>query len=220
MKVFRNNDDEPPKRRPRRNDRHAMVRDRYYEEVFGPLNSVIHESKQHVPHVDVYISPPETSGRDYVTMVTSGMSDIEMPTPIALGRRCSRAELVFYCRDVRLEYANMLRRIAHYPHDRQTWLGPCHTYQAEELLDLDGRGHTFAGVLFLPAPFTPDNRLPELLQLDGTPVKLLWVVPLTAAELELAQTRGTDALLDVLAKQEHPIVFDPGRESYVRDGVQ
>ena len=215
MRVFRNNDDDTPKRRPRRNDRHAMVRDPHYEEVFGPVSSVIHEAKQHVPHIDVYIFTPETSGRDCVTMVTSGMSDIEMPTPATLGNSCSRTELVFYSRDVRLEYANMLREIAHYPHDKQTWLGRGHTLQFGKLLDLDGRGEIFSGYLFLHPPCAVDKSMTDKLKLDSASVNLLWVVPITEAERSLAETQGTAALLAALREHGLPPVFDPDRESCV-----
>jgi hypothetical protein len=61
----------------------------------------------------------------------------------------------------------------------------------------------------------PDYRLHEELVLEGDPVSLLWVVPITTAETNLKLEHGTDALLGVFDEQQHPVVLDPRRQSYV-----
>lgn len=218
MRISRPKGDPDAGSPPRRNERFAGARDLRYEEMFGAIAQVLHERDPHSPHVDVYLFAPEKQKREFCTMVTSGMSDRKMDVPEAIGDCVSRAELIFYCREPSIEYANMLREIAHYPHDKETWLGHGHTLRFGKLLHVDERDAQFAGYLFLPSPIGEDGQLAKRLRLDGTPVNLLWVVPITEEELQLAEEEGTRALLRVLFDHGHPFVFDPMRESYIRNG--
>ncbi len=38
-----------------------------------------------------------------------------------------RVELIFYCFEAKPEYCETLRWLAHFPHDRKTWIGAAHT---------------------------------------------------------------------------------------------
>ena len=69
--------------------------------------------------------------------------------------------------------------------------------------------------LFMPPDLRKDATLSQELALDGDGVHFLWVVPLTTAECHFKLKRGFEALMDVFDQKKHPLVFDPGRTSYV-----
>jgi hypothetical protein len=50
-----------------------------------------------------------------------------MNSPADLGQDSRRVELVFYAADDSEEYADLLRCLAHFPHDNNTWLHWGHT---------------------------------------------------------------------------------------------
>ncbi len=64
--------------------------------------------------------------RDVYTLVTSGMSDLEMSVPagVKAPRRC---ELILYCSEPKPEYIETMRFLAHFPHNQKTWIGSGHT---------------------------------------------------------------------------------------------
>jgi hypothetical protein len=192
-----------------------QIRESAYDATFGPCESVSHELVPLVPHIDVYIYPPcEAKDRDFYTLITGGMSDV----PMTLERHIdapARAELVFYCTEPKDEYFHLLRWLARFPHDYKTWLGVGHTLPNGDPPEPLPPSKVLDTILFLPTLLSTDKEMADQLHLDGTPIELLWVVPLSTAECELKLNRGTDAILDLFDQHEHPFVYDPHRQSYV-----
>jgi hypothetical protein len=77
------------------------------------------------------------------------------------------------------------------PWSRNTWLGPGHTLPCAVSAS---RGFP-AVLLATGAPAGLPVNLPEF---DGDPVTLLWATPITAAEWEVAKSRGSAAVLATL----------------------
>ena len=105
----------------------AEMRHEVYGRLFGEVRGVSEETRPLIPRVDVHMyarSGPE--GRLVSTLVTSGMSDLEMNVP-ADANAPRRVELIFYCHEARQEYIETLRWLAHFPHDQRTWIGVGHT---------------------------------------------------------------------------------------------
>jgi len=196
-----------------RNEEFAVLREKVYQTLFGVPKHVWHEKTPLVPHIDICRYTPGHTGRAFYTLVTSGMSDLVMNVPPEIGYQCGRAELVFYCSEPRTEHAELLRRLAHFPFDNKTWLGPGHTMETTAVSLLGSKALDY--ILFLPAAVSPDKSLPKELQIEGVPVNLLWVLPISSAELRLMQTEGLGVLLDLFSRQDHPLVFQPDRGSYV-----
>jgi hypothetical protein len=192
----------------------AEQRDRVYESLFGKCDFVHHEMLPLVPHVDVYHFPPDGK-RAFHTLVTAGMSDLPMNAPRQLGAAVRRAELVLYASEDRGEYRELLRRLAHFPHDNDTWLHWGHTMPngtpPQPLFDFTALDTLF----FMPTILRPDAQLGERLAWECEPVNLVWCVPISTAECALKLERGEDALYDLFQERQHPFVFDPGRGSYV-----
>ncbi len=189
-------------------------RERVYSDLFGESDTVLHELLPLVPHIDVYRFPPNGK-RDFFTFVTGGMSDLPMNSPSELGADYRRAELVFYSTGDRDDYPELLRRLAHFVHDNNTWLHWGHSMPngqpPEPLFDSKHLDSLF----FMPSIVNPDSTLGDRLQIDSDPVHLIWCVPITTAECQLKLDNGTDALYDLFDVNKHPFAFTGDRQSYV-----
>lgn len=188
-------------------------RERVYGELFGESDMVLHEWLPLVPHVDVYCFPPNQN-RDCFTFVTGGMSDLAMNAPPELGAEFRRVELVFYSTENRNDYPELLRHLAHFVHNNNTWLHWGHTMPngqpPEPLFETENPDSLF----FMPTIVHPDSTLGEKLRIASEPVNLLWCVPITTAECELKLEAGTDALYDLFEVNQHPFAFAGNRQSY------
>jgi Suppressor of fused protein (SUFU) len=191
------------------------AREAAYGRLYEQPVSVSHEVFPLIPHIDVYQYRPKMKDRPICRLVTGGMSDLPMTMPRGADDAPRRVELLFYCDEPRDEYIATLRWLAHFPHSANTWVGYRHTvpngdppapFWGSDMLD------TF---LFMPPILRKDATLSQELTLDGDGVHFLWVVPLTTAECHFKLKRGFEALMDVFDQKKHPLVFDPGRKSYV-----
>jgi hypothetical protein len=192
----------------------AEARKEVYQRFFGKVHNVFDEAPPLIPRVDVHAYyRRDKDGRRVCTLVTSGMSDLEMDVRGVKAPR--RAELIFYCLEHKQEYIDTMRWLAHFPHDQKTWIGSAHTipngnppapFWGSSVLDT---------ILLLPTIVNRDASLPSELILGGAPVHFLWVVPLTTPECDLKLAGGVDAILDLFERNRHPHVFDPNRTSYV-----
>jgi hypothetical protein len=191
------------------------AREAAYETLFGKALSVSHELLPLIPHIDVYTFRRSRGDQFEYSLVTGGMSDLEMTLPRRAKEVPRRAELIFYCAEPREEYMATLRWVAHFPHTRKSWLGHGHTMPNGNPPEPFWGSDKLDTLFFLPPIVTKDQTLPEKLQLGGEPVYFLWVVPLTTAECNLKLEKGFEAIMDLFQQNRHPHVFDPNRNSYV-----
>jgi len=193
----------------------AQARESVYEHLFGKALSVSHELRPLIPHIDVYTFQRSQADTIVYSLVTGGMSDLEMTLPRGAKGVPRRVELVFYCSEPRDEYIATLRWVAHFPHDAKSWLGHGHTMPNGDPPAPFWGSKELDTLLFMPPIVKKDQTLPSELKLGGEPVHFLWVVPLTTAECNLKLEKGFDAILNLFQLQRHPHVFDPLRKSYV-----
>jgi hypothetical protein len=195
----------------------ARAREQVYEGFFGTCSSVSREASTSIPHIDVFTYEAGSAGRNFCTIVTSGMSDVPMvsPAPARTPHRPARAELIFYCAEPRAEYVETVRRLARFPYESRTPVGwgdtvpngnPPAPFCGSRGLDT---------VLLMPTVVRPDSWLSSELELENDPVEFLWVVPLSSPECNWKSTKGFDALMELLQQRHHPHVYDPNRQSYV-----
>ncbi len=189
-------------------------RERIYSELLGDSDTVFHELLPLIPHIDVYRFPPNGK-RDFFTFVTGGMSDLPMHALPELGTDYRRAELVFYSTENRDDYAELLRRMAHFVHDNNTWLHWGHTMPNGQPPEPLFNTNNLDTLFFMPTIVNPDSTLGGKLRIESEPVNLLWCVPITTAECQLKLDAGTDALYDLFDANEHPFAFAGDRKSYV-----
>ncbi len=200
------------------------TREKLYAKHLGKLWEVNREIVEHKPQVDVYVLDPECDEIPY-KMVTGGMSDYPMKVPEGVPFR--RTELVLYVKKPKPFYYDLLRHLAHIPHDQEMWYahgtsmpnGPSDD-EARPIFE----GSELDCFLFLDSIVEEDENLHEKLVLEGDPVNLLWVIPITSVECRFANRRSKDGdswmglreFLDILERKHHPVVLEEMRKSYVR----
>lgn len=189
-------------------------RETAYDRLFETCQRVHHETVPLVPHIDIYDYEP-TKERPFHTLVTGGMSDLPMKVPRQVGRQGRRAELVLYASEPKDEYVGLLRGLAHMPHAAGMWFATMDTLQFSEDPEPLFPASELTGLFLLPTPVLDDRRLVDELVIDGDPVSLLWVVPITPAESDYKLAHGAEALLEVFDRNALPVVFDEHRQSLV-----
>lgn len=198
--------------------------DRHIGRHFGPIAFVWHELASDLVHIDVHVVEP-TEDRPWITLVTSGMSDLPMAVPAEAGvspyaelMMCLPADWPLSQEAFGDERAywpiRLLKTVARLPHEYDTWIGAWHSVP-----NGDPAQPYAPDVPFVAAVVTPMVRCaPEARTVvtdGGRQIKLLAVVPLHPAEIELKLTDGTDALLKALDRGLVSEVFDPTRPSSV-----
>jgi hypothetical protein len=165
------------------------------------------------PLADVHQIPPGFHGRDFHTLVTSGLSDRAMEIPQDLGREHARVELILYVAEPRPEHVRLLTTSAGLAFEPGTWLGQGHTIPNGQPPSPLFPGTALCGLLLMPTVLEPDAFLSDHLTIDGDPVNFLWLVPLTRAELDLKIEKGLPALLQRFDDGALSHVLDAGRPS-------
>ena len=152
-------------------------------------------------------------GGDVTTTV--GMSIQPQPFVEAqvgeLAKMLRRIELgVAVHKDVPESLATVLRQFlsgqARYPWNSLNWLGNGHTMPC----DAFGAKSPFQAVLFLIAP--PGGPKVALPSVDGEPVNLLWLVPITNNERAFARKNGSAALVERMKSAGVTWMFKPRDE--------
>ncbi len=114
----------------------------------------------------------------------------------------------------------LLRELARYPHERDTWLGCGHTIQNGQ--DGTSAGHYGDGVRFcatlLTHPVTLGGELAER-RLPGRSIHFYQLIPLYLEEIRFALRYGTDALLARFAQYQMSDIVDPRRRNTCRFDV-
>jgi hypothetical protein len=112
----------------------------------------------------------------------------------------------------------MVKQLARYPHEHETWLGYGHS-----LSDGEGPSAPFApntrlnAVILLP-PLSLPRRFHILQGPDQREISFWAAVPLYQEELELKLREGTDALIDAFALHGITDLIDPRRPNAVLGG--
>jgi len=192
----------------------ADARMHVYTEMFGTCQSVFSEKQPLVPHIEVLCFSPNDKKRDYYTLVTTGMSDMPMKLPEEDKINSNRTELVFYCREPKNIYCELLRRVAHFPHDNSSYLGIGHTLPISSSGIFANNSH-LTTLLFMPSFVEKDMKMKETLRIKDSTVNLLWVVPISDAECNIKLKTGISGILDIFDRNRHSFVFDENRRSYV-----
>jgi len=199
-----------------------QLRHQHYQQYFGESTSVLHEVSSQIFRIHIHIFPSSKKlKRNFTTLVTSGMSDSAMKIPKKLDPSYARREIIMYVPDYESKlysleqtwFEKILRYTAHFPFEYDTWLGEGHTIQNGNPPQPITEGSLLTNMFLLP----PIYEAPEAaqIQLDDTPVKLLWLTFLTDAEAEYKIENGYSKLAKKFTHENFPRVVDPGRKSII-----
>ena len=198
----------------------------HIEKYFGTDFFVLHEEKSATVHVDVHVVRPTTI-RPYFTLLTSGMSDLDMRVPkgledlalaevcLCLPREWPLAMDDFGWREPRYFWPiALLKNAAKYPHINQTWLSWGHSVGSVERPEPLNSETDFTGVMLLnPATFPEGADAVETE--DGRTIHYLALVPLLEQEMRFKQEFDSDALEEKLVEADITELLNPTRLSAV-----
>ena len=198
----------------------------HIERYFGTDFFVLDEKKSSVVHVDVHVVRP-TPIRPYFTLLTSGMSDLDMRVPegledLALAEVClclpkewPLAMDDFGWREPRYFWPiAILQQAARYPHINQTWFSWGHTVgsvERPEPLHVETR---FTG-LMLANPATFPEGADTVETKDGRAIHYLALIPLLDQEMKFKQKFDSDTLVEKLKEADVTELLNPKRSSVV-----
>jgi hypothetical protein len=185
------------------------AREDAYERAFGVQAQILHSTDHKAPHIDLYVFPPDRQ-RDFVAVLTGGMSDLPMAVP---DRSATEAhiELLMGIGQHQHWATNLLKLVAEYPFDQGTFYDVHHTVPFGGEL---GDGSSLSAFLFVRPRFLPEAL--TRFEFDGKRIGFLQAVPITTGEHQFAVAEGSDKLEALLEKHGYLITRDPNRQSVVK----
>ena len=191
---------------------------------FGTNSFVLHEKKSSTVHVDLHVVPPNYS-RPYFTLLTSGMSDLDMHVPAGLEDLALAEVCLCLPGDWPLSLTEFgwrkpeyfwpiaaLQKVARYVHRQKTWLSWGHTVEDSAPIDFVGR---FTGVILLNPRTFPEGLDRVTTDEDGRTIHFLAAIPLLPQEMQFAQKLGSDTLEERLNDAGVTEHLNPQRPSVV-----
>ena len=206
--------------------RYLEAIDDHLEKHFGSDLLVLHEEDSVTVHVDVHVVRP-CAARPYFTLLTSGMSDLDMHVPDGL-EDYSLAELCLclppswplgirktgWRKPPYLWPIMTLKRMARYPHREKTWFGCGHTVGLADPPKTVAPGVAFTAVLLVHPPTFPPGA--DTVQTpDGRTIRYLAMIPLFPREMDFRRRFGSQNLMQKLFKSGVTELLDPKRASVV-----
>ncbi len=195
----------------------------YFKVHFGPVQPrALIEIVPVEPAIAIHVVPA-ASDRNYITLFTTGMSELPMTVPKGGDDRFRYAELFIQLpADWPLAKESLgdkkhgwpihwLRTTAKYPHQNDTWLGGAVTILAND---------------DPPKPIAPKTKFTSMLLLaersfvsrDGRTIQLYRMTPLYTEERDLEIRKGIGALMQAFDKKNIPFVVDMNRPNVAASG--
>jgi hypothetical protein len=187
----------------------------------GEPASVFHELISTTVHIDIHIVRPSRE-RPWISLVTSGMSDIPMNAPE--GSEAWRfAELMIRLpADWKLDEESLkdeahywplrwLKNLARFAHEYETWLSYGHSIPNGNPPVPLGPGVPFSGVV-LSSPWYGGEEFTTLYLPDGTPVHFWSLIPVYPSEMDFKLEHGSDALFGRLGAAGYSDLLEPARQ--------
>ena len=185
---------------------YTALRLAHFCNVLGPVSPdvVFHSPDNRIPHVDIYTAPP-LSDDDVYAFFSDGVSDRRMAVPSDVPPEIlRRIELVANADTLDPRVPSLLKRIVDSVFSDRTFLGAFHTYGFAQ-----GTAFKFREFLFAPA-----GALDGLV-IEGDPVQVLTVLPLTHREYVYATENGPEELFRIFKEALPSPSFDSIRQSIV-----
>lgn len=202
------------------NQRSIDAISRHIRRYVGQVESVFHEVVSDLVHIDVHLVPPQPN-RDFVTLVTSGMSDLPMTLPAGCDLPSYAELLLCLPSDWPLEQADfkleanywpirLLKFMARVPHEYQTWLSFGHTVPHGDPPKPYDQSTEMCCALIVP-PLLFDERFELLALSDDKVIQFSAVIPIYREEMDFKLKHGTEELLRRFSATGISELLDPSR---------
>jgi hypothetical protein len=179
-------------------------REAHYEKYFGCAPKIYHSTNEVFPHIDIYHFEP-AGERAFHTLITGGMADYRQPKN---GSAPRRVELMLYVAEFQWWAANLLKLVAEYPAENQTFFAAYHTIPMGSALTSSSEISAF---LLVPPSAEDFSRLS--FSVGGDQVEYLACIPITNTEHIFAQEVGSQQLHEKLKESNLLIHRDDNRKS-------
>ena len=198
--------------------------EKHIADTFGKAPDVFHEIVSDDLHIDVYVVAP-TKERNFYTLITCGMAEFPMNVPDG-AEEYKHAELALslpaswpleepYIQDERNYWPiRLLKVLARFPKDHNTWLGWGHTVPNGNPPEPYAEGIGLCGAIVLGLNTAPESF--AKLEADKKTVYIYGVVPLHKDEMDYKVAKGVDPLLNKLEKHKVSALVYHTRESVCR----
>ena len=198
----------------------------------GRESFVYHELISDIVHIDVHTMKP-TQEQPFYVVFTTGMSDKPMSVPRELPKKerqdLELAELFLFlpgswdmggegksASDIHPAHfwpIRMLKFLARFPHQYQTWLAYGHTIpNGPDYAPLDD-SVSFGGVVLSGGT----GPLCSMTARDGRKINFYQLIPAYKEEIEYKLKYGMDELQRVFQEKDLPLVLDPHRPNLCPD---
>lgn len=200
---------------------------RHLERNLGPVGDHWTGVKQERIRLD-FVVVDATYARDFVTVVTAGISDAPLNVPHDFELSPFIELMIALPRSWRMDEAAMndpaftwpldgLAQLATFPHEYGTFLWEGHIIPNGDPAEPLGPNSEFVAWLIIPPVMAP----PEALSFSVGPdkvINLIAAVPIYREEMELAKTDGLDALYKRFDRKEVTEIITPGRKNAAKRG--
>ena len=193
----------------------------HIEKHIGTIDTVFHEIASDNLHIDIHYVAPSAENTFY-TLVTSGMSERPMTVPDGL-EAVRFAELLISLpadwpismealeKEENYWPIRLLKILARFPHENDTFLYPGHTIQKED--DRPYAPNTgFCGVL-ITIPYLTPNDFWSLRIDDEDKIQFYALTPIYKEELGFKLKHGAEKLLELLDGVETTELLDIKRKN-------
>lgn len=196
----------------------------HIERHVGEIAMVFHEIVSDLVHIDVHHVPPET-GREFHTLITTGMSDKPMTVPEG-AEEFRFAELVLclppdwkltredFADEVNYWPIRLMKELARLPHEYDTWLGSGHSVPNGDPPQPYAPNTRFCCAAIVPA-FRFGKEFLRLELPDERVVNFYSIWPLLPDETEFKLKHGYDELMEQLFARDVTEVIDLTRRSAI-----
>ncbi|MGJ8674276.1 suppressor of fused domain protein [Rubritalea sp.] len=196
----------------------------HIEQHIGPISNVFHEIISDLIHIDIHIVEP-TSSRNFYTLVTSGMSDLAMSPPEDYKDLAYSELMISLPPDWPLSEESlkdesnywplrMLKTLARFPHEYQTWLWSLHTIPNGDPAEPYAPNTNMTGIMLIPPILLPEEFY-ELKAPDKT-IHFHSIIPLHTNEIEHKLKHGAESLFDGFDSNNISELLNPGRASVLK----
>ncbi len=189
-----------------------LHREAHYKRFFGSLDEpIVHSADIKPVHVDIYQFRP-TGLRPFWTLITGGMSDrSQLLPPDSTKNVAKRAEILMYASKPEKWMHSVLKGLAEMPFEDDTYVHWHHT--VPNGMPMTAGPSLLTSFFFLPPYFEAEDF--DTLKIEGDPVQILMLLPITEAEREYAVAHGSQALEDLMSESEFDPVVDESRRSLI-----
>lgn len=200
----------------------------HFDKIFpGRVTNVFHEIISDTVHIDVHFMEP-TDEEPFRVVYTTGMSDLPMTLPSEIEKdweHLKRAELMIFLpeswpidseafKDERYYWPiRLLKQLARFPHEYNTWLGYGHTIPNSNEYDPYAENTELNGVILNVLK----EEISSISTKDGNLINVYSLVPLYKEEMDYKLEYGSDSLFEKLAEvQGSGFWIDASRKNVCR----